>query len=204
MTGRGTEPGPVSTGRRQLTVMVAACALGSGLALLAAGRQWAVTVQVRPAPLVAAHLSRTGAAIAPWLSALALVGLAGAGALLATRGGSRIAVGILIVLAGIGVAVAGGYALFAVAGVRPGWPLLCLPAGVLIGAAGVVTVRRGGTWPSMGGRYDRGDRLRSAGSVPPAAAGSPQRGRPYPSDVAMWDALDRGEDPTRPGGGVDP
>jgi len=193
----------MSPGRRQLVLAVLACALGAGLALLAAGRQWAVTVQVRPAPLAAAQISRTGAAVAPWLAALALVGLAGAGALVASRGLSRLLVGLVLVLVGAGVAAAGGYGLCTVAGVRPAWPVACLPAGALIAAAGVAAVRRRDGWPAMGVRYARpaGPPHRHVHRPFPAVDTGPDRplrGGPSPSDVAMWDALDRGEDPTRP------
>ena len=84
MTGPGA-PGAAAPGRRALTYAVLLCVAGAGLALATATRTWAVEVTLRPAPLPAVRETSTGATLLPWLPALALVGLAGAGALLATR-----------------------------------------------------------------------------------------------------------------------
>jgi hypothetical protein len=159
---------------RARTLAVLACAAGAALALFAASRTWTAVVEARPAPLPAARVERTGAALHPWLTPLSLVALAGAGALLATRGRSRLAVGVLLVLCGLGVAVG------AVAGARGdmSWPLLCLLGGTVVAAAGAVAVVRGRGWPALGARYER------------SAKG------PVPAGPQIWDALDRGEDPT--------
>jgi hypothetical protein len=183
--------------RRGLATSVLACVLGALLALLAVTRTWAVQVQTQSPPLPALQVGRTGTAAAPWLSALALVALAGAGALLATRGGLRSVVGVAVVLAGVGIAAGGVYGLVAVAGVRHLWPALCLPAGLVVAAGGALAVARGQRWPAMGARYERPGRVRG---VPPSVEPTEdqvQRIGPSPSDVAMWDALDRGEDPSR-------
>ena len=79
--------------RRELVLAVVGCTAGAALALYAASRTWTVAVHPRPAPLPPVRQTRTGADLAPWLPALALVGLAGAGALVATRGVARLAVG---------------------------------------------------------------------------------------------------------------
>lgn len=182
--------------RRELAVSVLACVLGAVLALLTTSRTWVVRVRVQPAPLPPLHIVHTGAAEVPWLSALALVALAGAAALLGTRGGARPVVGGLVLLAGLGVLGAGGYGLFGVAGVRVVWPLLCLPAGVLVVGGGLLAVLRGRDWPAMGARYER-PRSAARDGQPDPAEDRVQRAGPSPSDVAMWDALDRGEDPSR-------
>jgi hypothetical protein len=180
--------------KRGLTLAVLACVVGSCLVLLAVTRTWTAHMVPAPPPLGVAHVTRSGTAVEPWLSAVALVALAGAGALLATRGGIRALVGVVILLAGLGLAASGGYGMAGVAGVIAGWPLLCIPAGLLVAAAGLVTVARGRSWPAMGARYER--------PAPVVAPREPvedqvQRIGPSPSDVAMWDALDRGEDPSR-------
>jgi hypothetical protein len=159
---------------RDRTVAVVACVTGAGLSLFAASRTWVEVTVVRPAPLPALHEARTGTMLLPWLPALALVALAGAGALLATRGPVRAAVGVLLMLSGCGL-VAG-----AVARAAPGWPLVAALGGLLIAGAGAVALARGRSWPGMGTRYDR-----------PARASRPE------SAVELWDALDRGDDPTR-------
>jgi hypothetical protein len=160
---------------------VVACAAGAGLALLAAGRTWAEVTVVRPAPLSPLHEARTGSALLPWLPALALVALAGAGALLATRGLVRAAVGVLLVLAGSGLVI--GVVMRLAAGDSPGWPLVAGMAGLVVAASGGLTVARGRDWPGMAARYERVHR--------PASPSGPRTGS------QMWDALDRGEDPTR-------
>ncbi|ROT31179.1 Trp biosynthesis protein [Micromonospora sp. HM5-17] len=184
--------GPASTGRRALTYAVLLCVLGAGLAVFAATRTWAVELIPRPAPLPARQVVSSGGDLLPWLPALALVGLAAAGAVLATRGVVRRCVGALLALVGLGVAAGGAYGGFAVARgeVSVGWPLLCMLGGVLAASAGVVTAVRGGTWPVMGARYERGrpDRVPEAAG----AGGRVDAGR----TAAVWDALDRGEDPT--------
>jgi hypothetical protein len=164
-------------GGRSLAVV--ACAAGAGLALLAAGRTWAHVTVLRPAPLPPLYEARTGTALLPWLSALGLVALAGAGALLATRGLVRAAVGVLLLLSGLGLA-AGALSRLA-AGASPGWPLVTALGGLVVAGSGVLTVVRGRDWPGMGARYDR-----------PARPSGEPRGA-----AQIWDALDRGEDPTR-------
>ncbi len=179
--------------RRELAAAVLACVVGALLALFAATRVWVEQVHVQSAPLPPLHLRHTGTSEVPWLSALALVALAGAGALLAARGGLRTVLGAVVVLAGLGVLAGGGYGMASVAHVRMYWPLACVLAGLLICVAGVLAVARGRTWPAMGARYER------PGPVAPLSPAEDQVQRigPSPSDVAMWDALDRGEDPSR-------
>jgi hypothetical protein len=160
---------------RDRTVAVVACVAGAGLALVAASRTWQTSTRVRPAPLPPLHEVRTGSALLPWLTAVGLVALAGAGALLATRGALRAAVGGLLVLAGGGM-VAGAVARFAV-----GWPLVSVLGGVGVAGAGVLTLVRGRRWPGMAARYERSSR--------PATTPT--------TDAQAWDMLDRGHDPTR-------
>jgi hypothetical protein len=182
--------------RRELAMSVFACVLGAALALLTASRTWAVRVRAQPSPLPPLHIAHTGTAEVPWLSALALVALAGAAVLLGTRGGARSLVGVFVLLAGLGVLAGGGYGLLGVAGARPVWPLLCLPAGALVAGGGLLAVLHGRDWPAMGARYER---PRPASNACQADPGEDrvQRAGPSPSNIAMWDALDRGEDPSR-------
>lgn len=161
---------------RDRTVAVAACVIGAGLALFAVSRTWLEVVSVRPAPLPPVHELKTGSALYPWLPALGLVALAGAGALLATRGLVRAAVGVLLLLCGFGL-IAGA------AGHLPGgWPVTTALGGLLVAGAGGLALARGRRWPALGARYDR-----PAG----ATARAPKSG------AELWDALDRGDDPTR-------
>jgi hypothetical protein len=160
------------TGRRALSVAVGLCVLGSALAWFAATRTWNEILTHRVAPLPPATQTQTGGEVLPGLPALAVVGLAGAGAVLATRGLVRRLVGVLLMLAGLGLA---GGGLVGLGEADTAWPVLCAAAGLLVMAGGLYTVARGQYWPHMGTRYER-----SA----PAARTEP------------WEALDRGEDPT--------
>jgi hypothetical protein len=160
----------------------------------------------------------------PLLVGLALAALAGAGALLATRGTVRRVLGGLLALAGAALAAT---AVLARTGLDPGragagamvWPAACVLGGAMIIAAGLTAARHGHRWPAMGSRYERG-RVPpppadvGAGAGPLAAAGR-NRGEtpgeivgagPAPAEIASpvepvdtraaWEALDRGEDPT--------
>ncbi|WCN79934.1 Trp biosynthesis-associated membrane protein [Micromonospora sp. LH3U1] len=187
-----------AVGRRELTYAVLLCLAGAGLALWAATRNWSVELTVRPAPLPPVRDTRSGAGLLPWLPALALVTLAGGGAVLATRGRLRRVLGVLLGALGLAVAAGGGYGLVADVGgsVSRQWPALCLVGGLLAAAGGLWTALRGGDWPAMGARYERPMRTApETASTPagPAVSPTPMAGR---RTTEAWEALDRGEDPT--------
>jgi uncharacterized membrane protein (TIGR02234 family) len=171
---------------------VAGCLAGAGVALLAARQDWAVEATPRQPPLSPLRESFSGADLVPWLPALALVALAAGAALLATRRRGRLLVAGIAAGCGLAIAVGAGYGLLVApesgrvvvaAGL---WPLICLVAGLVVAAAGLLGVRHGWTWPSMGARYDRGRPISDAAAS--ARAEDPAR---------LWDALDAGSDPTR-------
>jgi tryptophan-associated transmembrane protein len=175
------------SGRRELALTVAECAAGALVALLATSRTWRVVAGAGAVPLPSQKV--TGAGVLPWAPAVALVGLAGAGALLAVRDRARVLLGVLLMLAGLPLAIGGVYVAAAGRG-HLLWSLLCGLGGLLVGHAGLRALLRGASWPALGSRYERPD----AEPVEYVERGGPSR-----SDVAMWDALDRGEDPTRRG-----
>ncbi len=198
----------MTASRREMTVTLGAAALGAALTLFAGGQEWAeITARRRP-PLPPVTAAVTGGEVAPLAPAAALVLLAAAGALLAVRGAGRVAVGVLMVLAGAGIAWSSGRVLggadvvtdrlrsFGVPAsditteVAPVWPVVAVGAGVLGIAAGLLAVVLGRRWPAMGRRYERSDGTASgpAGPVPPVT--DEQRAQ------SAWTALDRGEDPT--------
>ncbi|MEU5939762.1 Trp biosynthesis-associated membrane protein [Micromonospora sp. NPDC047548] len=181
---------PSAPGRRELTYAVLLCLAGAGLAFWAATRTWSVDLISRGS-LPSARHGRSGVDLLPWLSALALVGLAGGGAVLATRGKVRRLLGGLLALLGAAVAAGGGYGLVAAfdGEVSRQWPALCLLGGVLAALGGGLTAARGQRWPAMGARYER----RSGTGAPSGADGRPATER---GTREAWDALDRGEDPT--------
>ncbi len=195
MPQQDTSADPVGSGagqparrspRGQLVLAVLACTAGAGLALYASSKNWAVDLTQRPAPLPPVRTARSGGDFVPWVPALALISLAGAGALVATRRKGRLLVGVLLALAGSGVVAGAVYGL-AVAGdatgsTGPGWPLVALSGGLVIVAVGALTLWHGQGWPTMGARYER------AGSAAPVSA--------QDDSAKVWDALDQGDDPT--------
>jgi len=153
--------------RRQLTLAVVGCVAGAGLVLLAASRVWA---EVETGELPVRTEPRTGAQLFAWLPAAGLAALAGAGALIATRGIWRRAVGVLLILCGLAAIGTAGYAVTEGAG--PGWPAATAVGGGLMAWAGAAATAVGARWPVLGTRYER------------------------PADADPWAAMDRGEDPT--------
>ena len=149
--------------------MVTAAAVGAGHAFFAASQAWE-EIGVRGAA------PRAGAELLPWLPALALAALAGAGAILATRGAARTAVGGLLVACGLGIAGGGGYTVSEGAPVT--WPLVAALGGLAVLEAGVLTLTRGRSWPGLSSRYERRPTSHAE------------------TETDLWDALDRGEDPT--------
>ncbi len=189
--------------RRRSRIGLLFVTVGAGLLLVAAGRPWLHVALDRPPPLPAASREVTGADVLAWLRPVALLGLAGVPALLATRRGGRLLVGLLLVAAGLVAAVrctllatGGAPALLARSGGAgrvaatdaTAWPLLAAAGGLLL-AAGAVGVLLSGRPDGLSARYEA---PAAALAVPPPAALDPRGG-----EAAAWDALDRGDDPTR-------
>jgi uncharacterized membrane protein (TIGR02234 family) len=183
--------------RRSYALTLAACLAGAALSAYAVTRTWSLRLTPRTgmSDLRSAH---TGADAEPWVIGLALVALAGTGALLATRGVVRRVLGAVLALAGLGVAVG---AVIGRAGVDPGvagsgatgWPAACVLGGLIIVAGGVTAARLGHEWPTMSARYDRKP-VAPAQYRPSAGAADPDLA---PADHrSAWEALDRGDDPT--------
>ena len=207
VSGRGEPSTPATgrSGRRELTVAVLAAVLAAALALTAGGQEWAEVIAQRPAPLPPVSTVITGAEAAPLVPAAGLVLLAAAGALLAVRGMGRITVGLVMVLAGAGLAWSSGRVLAGMdvvtaqlqalgvpaeelsTDVAPALPVLVVVAGVLGVAAGGLVLVRGRRWPGLGRRYER---------PATAPATSPRRQTDEDRALGAWRALDRGEDPT--------
>ncbi|MBG0817437.1 Trp biosynthesis-associated membrane protein [Planomonospora sp. ID82291] len=188
---------------RELWTWAAACAAGAGAVLLAAGREWAVLGSAGAGADGAEPPALTGSGIVSFLSPVALAVLAAVVAVLATGGGARRAVGAVIALCGLGVLAgawdgtgrgalaaaveanlaraAGGDVALDAFTVRWTWPVVAAAGGLVLLAAGVTAVLRGPRWPGMSGRYDRSQRGPGAGPA---------------TERALWDAIDRGADPT--------
>ena len=164
------------TPRREMMSVILAIALGAMVALVAAQRP-RVTV---------GSSGQIPDADTPAATALALVALAGIGALLIVRPWGRVVIGVLLAAVGLGlVAVffspADDAGLFAYTPGqseirRSAWAWLGAAAGLLVGAGAATVVLRARRWPAARERY--------GASAPRVRGDDP------------WDALDRGEDPT--------
>lgn len=127
-------------------------------------------VRAYVAALVLMSAALVGIVIAtglPWLILAVVLGV------VATRGWGRTAVGVVIVIAGIGTVLG------CLLGSVPGSAVLGTISGSLLALGGAWTAVAGRSWPAMGARYDGG---RSPS----------RRGRP----LSAWEAQDRGMDPT--------
>jgi uncharacterized membrane protein (TIGR02234 family) len=183
--------------RRSYALTLAACLAGAALSAYAVTRTWSLHLTPRTG-MSDLRTARTGTDASPWVIGLALVALAGTGALLATRGVARRVLGVLLALAGAGVAAG---AVYGRATVDPGsagaganvWPVLCVLGGLIIVAGGVTAARLGHEWPAMSARYDR--KPAAPAQYTPAAKASDADLAPADHRTA-WDALDRGDDPT--------
>jgi len=180
---------------RELRTAVLLCTVGALVVLAAAGRVW-TSVEVPAGPLADARTAtRTGTDLVPGVRALGLVGLAGVVALAATRCTGRTVVGVVLALTGVGVVAAVLGTDLTAAALRDeavtgavattAWPPLTAAGGALLAAAGALTGLRGRSWPALGQRYE--PPVSDAASVP-----APQA----PTERSLWEALDRGEDPT--------
>jgi len=205
---------------RRYVLALLALAVGALAILVSYGATWAVV----SAPLLSGDgaptsvVDLTGRELAPLGAAMGWVALAGIAGLLATARWGRRIVGALLVLAG-GVAgvtafafaltdvAAGGGAFIEAALASRGlgastdssitvWWVGGVVGGLLVLIVGMVMLLLGGQLPTLSRRYDREPAAPAAAT---AATGQ----------VAMWDALDRGEDPTTgptgsmgPGGGA--
>ena len=186
--------------RRGLSTAVLLCLAGAFVVLVAAGRVW-TSLEVPATPLADARTDPwTGTRIVPGLSALGLLGLAGVVALAATRRTGRTLVGLVLLATGVGVLAAVVGALRTIAAEElpeqstdasaqlSAWPAVTAVGGSLLLAAGALTVLRGRSWPALGQRYEA-----PAGT---AAVAAPQAPTEQLSEKGLWEALDRGEDPT--------
>jgi len=173
-----------SARRREYALGLALCLVGAVLLLVAAGRPW-TTLVVEVAPeLPRSTVVQTGRALAPLGAAAGVAGLAAVAGVVATRGWPRRVLGMLAALFGLAAALAprGPEAVAGrvVAAETTLWPSVGVAGGVLLLAGGVLVAVRGHRWAAMGRRYDA-----------PAA----RRG-PAGDPGELWEAIDRGDDPT--------
>lgn len=184
--------------------------LGAAAALLISTRVWQTVTTPRPRPFPPDVLGVSGRMLDAAPIACALVALAGALAVVATRGWARRAVGAVVAVAGavlaerslaaappVGAArarelVRAHHPLVSLsASVRPHvaasvvWPALSAAAGVVLLVVGIVITARGPRWSALSSRYE-----------PPGPGSAEDGSEPARADASLWSALERGEDPT--------
>lgn len=216
---QGHLPAPRSGGapRRALGVALLSGAAGAALVLIAAGQTWSEAEAAVGG--VALPVTASGGDISDLPSALALVGLASLVAVFAVRRTGRTVVASVLALSGagaIGSALLGskdadaleesaatvmGLTEAAVTSVsHTGWPWASALGGLLLLCAGLLALSYSPQWPAMSGRYERTGRHERAGRRG-APRPRPRRGGDGPGldpdePGDLWQALDRGEDPT--------
>lgn len=178
--------------------------LGAGLLLVALGRTWAEAEGVSGLTIGTLVDRVSGQDLARGAQACAYAGLAAGVALVALRGWGRVAVGVLLIGVAVGALADLGPLLTSsglteraqealsrcdetgcsAQGTMPprlsAWPWVASAGAALVLVAGGLTVLRGRRWSGLGSSYD------APGAAPEAPV----------TDKAVWDALDRGDDPT--------
>ena len=190
------------TSRRLYAPVVLGTLAAGGLAFFAASRTWA-HVRIATDGLPSDSVDVTGADAQPLVSALALVVVTAALAVLAASPRVRRVVGVFTVLvaaAGAVIVLLGGSSLDnavdhavkaspAYTGTgdhdftTSAWKYVAALAFMIAAVLGGITAKLGASWPTMSSRYD-------APAARPAVT-APQ------SDAEMWKALDEGRDPTQ-------
>ncbi len=146
----------------------------------------------------------TGSMFIGFGSAAGWVALASAAGIIATRAWGRVVIGLVAAGAGAAAGIPAvafilsrgplvtealeGDEALAVDGST--WWLVAVLAGLAVMVVGLLTVIRGRSWPSLSARYER-SRPTQGTSVNGDREGDQAR-----ESLRMWDALDRGEDPT--------
>jgi uncharacterized membrane protein (TIGR02234 family) len=175
------------------------CLLGSGLVLLSVTRPWAVLSAPHQLTIKQVTGAAHGTRIAGDARALGLLGLAGVLAIAATRRTGRVLVGLVVAASGVAIVVhvavllgdgIGPRLLRAstdhvsgqrVESTRLAWPVLTLLGGLVLTAGGLLVAARGRHWAALSSAYDSPVGRATEVEV---------------TDKGVWDALDRGDDPT--------
>jgi uncharacterized membrane protein (TIGR02234 family) len=182
---------------------------GAGLAAVAAALTWWSADYTDPLT-GGLTVTATGSGCVPELVPLALVGLAGFGAALATRGFARRLVGVVIGVCGLAVAVLSALQFadppaslvtdltrpadpVGAAQLHPFGPALAVLGGALLTAAGVA-VGLGVGARRLGARYDAPTSAAAGRAAAAAAVPAGDQAEADPAD--WWKALDAGVDPT--------
>jgi uncharacterized membrane protein (TIGR02234 family) len=188
--------------RRTYALTLVAGLTGAVATAVGVSRPWVVaTSDVPGLPRVTAAVD--GADVAPVAAALSFVLIAAFGAVIATRGRTRRAIGVLVVVCGLvvlGSALLAGSSTdvlestLSARGWSGGeydqgvaaWRWVVVIASAVCVLAGAAVVRYGDGWATMGARYD----------APTAQERTPPPADSW-SEAEVWKAIDSGHDPTQ-------
>lgn len=210
-----TGPGRGSRAVREKVIAALLTAAGAGLILASAGRGWADATITSPVRL---SVHATGSNITSLPYALGLAALAGAVALFAVRRIGRYLVALILLCAGLGTVAAvatnlghldstqlaraaeqtlgaSGAQLSGVT--NTAWPYLTILGGLLVAAAGGLTLVRGRAWSGLSNRYEVAPTAGADPATGPTAAASQDSAADgEPTSRELWDSINRGADPT--------
>lgn len=207
VTATSTRPGT----REKIAAALLAAA-GASLILASDGRGWASATVTSPIRL---NVQTSGSSLTSLPYALALAGLAGAVALFAVRRIGRYLVGAVLLGAGAGTIAAvatnlgrldstqlartaeqtlGASAAQLGPVTNTAWPYVTLAGGLLVALAGVLTLLRGHSWSGLSSRYERNAPTPTTRPTP--ASTRPASASSEPTSRDLWDAINRGTDPT--------
>jgi uncharacterized membrane protein (TIGR02234 family) len=205
-----------TAGTREKIAAALLAAAGAALVLASDGRGWASATVTAPVRLSA---QATGSSLTPLPYALGLAALAGAVALFAVRRIGRYLVGAVQLSAGLGTVAAVAANLgrldsaqlariaeqtlgASAAQLGPvdntAWPYVTITGGVLVALSGVLTLVRGRSWSGLSSRYERQSAAPAAAvsSAKPRSPVASASAAAEPTSRDLWDALNRGTDPT--------
>lgn len=195
---------PHTDGRRRLYApTLLAGLLGAVGVSVGVSRPWLTATATVPG-LPTIHATASGADLVPLSGALGVAMLAAYGAVVATRGTVRRALGMAVFVAAVFVLAAsirppgatdvltsglsakgwsgGGYQTD-----TTWWQWLVVLCSAVAGTAGAVTAAYGHLWAEMGARYDAPTRAPAPVTQPAGEL----------SETDVWRAIDRGRDPTQ-------
>jgi uncharacterized membrane protein (TIGR02234 family) len=206
-----SRPGPpLRYGPTLLVGLVGALAVTVGVT-----KPWA-TATGHQAGLPTIRAGVTGADLVPLAGALGVVVLASFGAVLATRGWVRRAVGVLIVVAALVVLVSAVHPPGATDALKDGlaakgwssggidtattaWRWVALAGAVLSLCSGAAIARFGARWATMGQEYDA-PRVGTTTAQTTSATTTEEpskRDEEHLTEADVWREIDQGRDPTR-------
>lgn len=168
------------TRAREYAIVLSSIVVGAAVALFSLNRVWLTTTEpVLPGAANAVlEEAFTGAQVLTGASAASWACLLCALAVLATRRVGRFLTGVVVALAGLYLAIQSARfpSTFGSDGSISSWWISAMVAALILVLSGALAIVRGGAWPTLSRRYERGSKP--------------------PEQESVWEALDAGRDPT--------